>query len=171
LCKLGHGESMYAIARIVCVCVPCVFHYVHSGTYLGLWWGYGVRILFWSLSVSLVFQEERERRYWGHLSFFLINDFDNLLSWFRFFLLSMVYFCPRGGNVLQLDGEREVQREILWVEEERRGSIHSSPNCKFCARFVLIGESALQDGKVCLLCIRVERLWSASRWSRCTCSV
>jgi hypothetical protein len=123
------------------------------------------------ISFPCISRRERERRYWGHLSFFLINDFDNLLSWFRFFLLSMVYFCPRGGNVLQLDGEREVQREILWVEEERRGSIHSSPNCKFCARFVLIGESALQDGKVCLLCVRVERLWSASRWSRCTCSV
>lgn len=82
-CVTRDGESIYAIARIVCVCVPCVFHYVHSGTYLGLWWGYGVRICFFGrYQFPLYFKRrERERRYWGHLSFFNL-----MISTMRFML-------------------------------------------------------------------------------------
>jgi hypothetical protein len=104
------GQSIYAHrpdSVHVRVCVPYIFHYVHFGTYLGLWRGYGVRICFvWSLSVSL-YSKKREgetEKILGPPELFLINDFDNLLPWFRFFALSMVFFCPRGGTVLQLDG-------------------------------------------------------------------
>ena len=46
---------------------------------------------------------------------------------------------------------REVQWEILWAEEERRELVWWSLDCKFCARFVLIGESALQDWQSLLI--------------------
>jgi hypothetical protein len=62
--NLGMGEFIYAMARIVCVCVPCVFHYVHSGTYLGLFDGGDTESGFcfaWSFISFLVFQEERRR--------------------------------------------------------------------------------------------------------------
>lgn len=97
--------------------------------------------------------KERERRYWGHLSFFFNLMISTICSsspvsfpcsWSFFFVQGRKRFC-------NINDKREVQREILWAKEERRESIHGSSNCKFCARFVLIGETALQDWQSLLI--------------------